>query len=171
MGALHQLLTRSNRRSIGDKSGLCNWFLYSLYVIFCLILLQYNIRQCSHYQVLTQNKKILTFFWPIFGVNSNFFLTFSAIFGKNSNFSFTTSLGHKQEFFMGGGLVHGPPMIIKFKWFGLFKTFLVLYEDLYNKIFDLPVSYPEQTFLLIWTSDSTVSVSKFYKRPKNLKKT
>ena len=54
----------------------------------------------------TQNKKILTFFWPIFGVNSNFFLTFSACFGKNSNYSFTKSLGHSQELL--GGLSAWP---------------------------------------------------------------
>ena len=72
--------------------------------------------QCSHYQILTQNKKILTFFWPIFGVNSNFFLTFSAISGKNSNYTFTASLGQNQEFFRWG-LMSDPPIITLYKLF------------------------------------------------------
>jgi len=47
-------------------------------------------------------------------------------------------------------------MITTFKLFELFVD-LFGYEDLYNKIFDLPMSYPKQTFLIIWTGDSTVA--------------
>ena len=39
-----------------------------------LFIMQYPV-QCSHYWILTKKWKILPFFWPFFGANSNIFLT------------------------------------------------------------------------------------------------